>query len=253
MNLDGACAIVFGGASGLGEATVRRLASAGANVVIADLARERAEALAAELGADSALADVTDPESVERAVAAAAEQPGGLRVLVACAGVGNPTKLLRKGAAAPLEDFARVIAVNLLGTINVLRLGAAAMSANEPYEDGERGVCVATASIAAFDGQVGQVAYSASKGGVVGMTLPVARELAGVGIRLVTIAPGVFDTPMLAGLPAAARESLSATVPFPTRLGDPDEYASLVRHVVENRMLNGEVIRLDGALRMAAR
>jgi NAD(P)-dependent dehydrogenase (short-subunit alcohol dehydrogenase family) len=253
MKLDGASAVVFGGASGLGEATVRRLAAAGANVLIADLAGERAQALASELGGSAAHVDVTDPESVEQAVAAAAEQSGGLRVLVTCAGIGNPTKLLRKGAAAPLDDFARVIAVNLLGTINVLRVGAAAMSENEPDGGGQRGVCVATASIAAYDGQVGQVAYSASKGGVVGMTLPIARELATLGIRLVTIAPGIFDTPMLAGLPAAARESLSANVPFPARLGDPREYASLVAHIVENRMLNGEVIRLDGALRMAAR
>jgi NAD(P)-dependent dehydrogenase (short-subunit alcohol dehydrogenase family) len=253
MDLKDAGAIVFGGASGLGEATVRRLAAGGARVLIADLAQERAASLAQEVGGTALAADVTDPDSVEAAVAAAADLPGGLRILVTCAGIGTPTKLLRGGVPTPLQDFAKVIAVNLLGTINVLRVGAGAMSKNEPLADGERGVCVVTASIAGYDGQIGQVAYSASKGGVIGLTLPVARELASHGIRLVTIAPGIFDTPMLAGLPEPARQALSSNVPFPQRLGEPREYAELVAHVVANTMLNGEVIRLDGALRMAPR
>jgi NAD(P)-dependent dehydrogenase (short-subunit alcohol dehydrogenase family) len=193
---------------------------------------------------------VTDQDSVAAAVAAAGAASGGLRISVICAGLATPAKLIGRDGPTPLERFAQVVSVNLIGTINALRLAAAAMVDNAPNEQGERGVCVQTASIAAYDGQV---AYAASKGGVVALTLPVARELAGEGVRVVTIAPGLFDTPMMAGLPEAARESLAATVPFPPRLGDPDEYARLVEHVVVNTMLNGEVIRLDGALRMAPR
>lgn len=252
MQITGASAIVFGGASGLGAATARRLAAEGAAVTIADLALDRAEDLAAEIGGRATRCDVTDPASVEAAVAAGVED-GGLRISVVCAGLGTPARLVGRDGPTPLQTFVDVISVNLLGTINALRVAAAAMQANEPDERGERGVCINTASVAAFDGQVGQVAYAASKGGVVGLTLPVARELAPRGVRVVTIAPGLFDTPMMAGLPEAARQSLGATVPFPARLGDPAEYADLVEHIVTNRMLNGEIIRLDGALRMASR
>jgi NAD(P)-dependent dehydrogenase (short-subunit alcohol dehydrogenase family) len=252
MQIDGSIAAVFGGASGLGEATARRLAAGGAKVLVADLAVERAAALADEIGGAWIETDVADSGSVEDAIAAATEL-GDLRIAVDCAGIGTPTKLIRKGAATPLEDFAKVIAVNLLGTINVLRCAAAAMVLNEPVADGDRGVCVNTASIAAFEGQIGQVAYAASKAGVAGLTLPVARELADRAVRVVAVAPGLFDTPMLAGLPAAARESLAGNVPYPARLGDPAEYAALVEHIVVNTMINGETIRLDGALRMAPR
>jgi NAD(P)-dependent dehydrogenase (short-subunit alcohol dehydrogenase family) len=252
MQIDGSVAAVFGGASGLGEATARRLAAGGAKVLVADLNEERAAILAGEIDGAWIASDVADATSVEEAVAAASEL-GDLRIAVDCAGIGNPTKLVRKGAPTPLEDFAKVIAVNLLGTINVLRCAAAAMVATEPGADGDRGVCVNTASIAAYEGQIGQVAYAASKAGVAGLTLPVARELADRAVRVVAIAPGLFDTPMLAGLPAAARESLGAAVPYPARLGDPAEYAALVEHIVVNTMINGETIRLDGALRMAPR
>ena len=252
MRVDGAVAAVFGGASGLGEATARRLAAGGAKVLVADLNAERGAAVAAEIDGAHVACDVADAGSVEAAVAAAGEL-GPLRIAVDCAGIATPTKLVRKGKATPLEDFAKVIAVNLLGTINVLRCAAAAMARTEPVADGDRGVCVTTASIAAYEGQIGQVAYAASKAGVAGLTLPVARELAGKGVRVVTIAPGLFDTPMMATLPEEVRESLGASVPFPPRLGAPDEYADLVEHVVTNTMLNGEVIRLDGALRLAPR
>ncbi|MGV1047914.1 MAG: SDR family NAD(P)-dependent oxidoreductase [Solirubrobacterales bacterium] len=251
MEIRGAGAIVFGGASGLGEATVRRLAADGARVVIADLREERAKALAGETGGVAVATDVTDPDAVATAVAAGAEAEAGLRVVVICAGLGTPSKLIGRGGPTPLERFETVLRVNLLGTINVLRLAAAEMATNQPDRGGERGVCVCTASIAAYDGQIGQIAYAASKGGVVGLTLPAARELAGSGVRVTTIAPGLFDTPMMAGLPEAARESLAGTVPFPARLGDPAEYGSLVAQIVSNQMLNGEVLRLDGALRMA--
>jgi NAD(P)-dependent dehydrogenase (short-subunit alcohol dehydrogenase family) len=252
MKIDGQVAAVFGGASGLGEATARRLAAGGAKVLVCDLAAERAAAVAGEIDGAWVETDVTDSGSVEDAIAAATEL-GDLGIAVDCAGIGTPTKLIRKGAATPLEDFAKVIAVNLLGTINVLRCAAAAMIQNEPGEDGDRGVCVNTASIAAFEGQIGQVAYAASKAGVHGLTLPVARELADRAVRVVAIAPGLFETPMLAGLPAAAREGLAASVPYPARLGDPAEYAALVEHIVVNTMINGETIRLDGALRMGPR
>jgi NAD(P)-dependent dehydrogenase (short-subunit alcohol dehydrogenase family) len=246
-------AIVFGGGSGLGAAAARRLADSGFGVVVADLSAEGAAKVAAELGGTPFECDVADEAVVEAVVAAAAEMPGGLRVLVNCAGIATPGKLVGKDGATPLGRFAKVIEVNLVGTINTLRLAAAAMSANEPDAHGERGVCVNTASIAAFDGQVGQVAYAASKGGVAGLTLPAARELASHGIRVVAIAPGIFDTPMLAGLPEPTRQALGEGVPFPPRLGDPAEYAELVAHAVANPMLNGEVIRLDGALRMPPR
>jgi NAD(P)-dependent dehydrogenase (short-subunit alcohol dehydrogenase family) len=254
MRIEGAAAIVFGGASGLGEATARKLAAGGAEVVIADLNEGRADALAAELGATALACDVTDSDSVTAAVARAASLGArGLRIAVVCAGLGTPAKLIGREGPTPLDVFAKVIQVNLLGTINALRVAAGAMVGNAPEDDGERGICVCTASIAAYDGQVGQVAYAASKGGVVGLTLPVARELAGKGVRVVTIAPGLFETPMLAGLPDSAREALAGVTPFPSRLGRPEEYAELACHIVTNPMLNGEVIRLDGALRMAPR
>jgi len=253
MDLRQAGAVVFGGASGLGAATARRLAAAGAEVVVADIAEDRGAVVAAESGGRWVRADVTDPDQVQQAVDAAAQAERGLRISVCCAGIGPAAKLVGRDGAAPLEVFRRVIEVNLLGTINVLRLAAAAMVDNEPDEDGARGVCINTASIAAYDGQVGQVPYSASKGGVAGLTLPAARDLAQHGIRVVTIAPGLFDTPLLATLRDEERMALERTVPFPARLGAPEEFAGLVEHIAANAMLNGEVIRLDGALRMAPR
>jgi NAD(P)-dependent dehydrogenase (short-subunit alcohol dehydrogenase family) len=254
MQIEGTAAIVFGGASGLGEATARRLAAEGATVTVADLNVPRAELVAREIGGIAQAADVTDSEAVQRAVdAAVGSAPGGLRISVCCAGVGWPAKLIGRDGPTPLDHFANVINVNLLGTINVLRLVAAKMIGNQPNEEGERGVCVNTASVAAYDGQIGQVAYSASKGGVVGLTLPVARELASKGVRVMTIAPGIFDTPMLAELSDEVRASLAASIPFPPRLARPSEYADLACHIVNNTMLNGEVIRLDGAIRMAPR
>jgi NAD(P)-dependent dehydrogenase (short-subunit alcohol dehydrogenase family) len=254
MQIENASALVSGGASGLGEATSRRLSGAGAAVTIADVNEEKGAALAAELGAEFVKADVTNEEEVQAAVEAAASHgEGGLRIAVSCAGVGWAEKIAGKRGPHQSLPFETVVRINLIGTFNVLRFAASAMLANEPLEDGERGVCVNTASIAAYDGQVGQIAYSASKGGVVGMTLPAARDLAASGIRVCTIAPGLFDTPLLAALPQEAREELGRQVPFPPRLGLPAEYAALVQHIVENPMLNGEVIRLDGALRMAPR
>ncbi len=256
MQIDGSGALVAGGASGLGEATVRHLHAAGAHVVIADLDAERGGALAQELGERASLAhtDVTQPETVEAAVAqAAAQAEGGLRICVCCAGVGHGERVAGRRGAHALEPFEKVIAVNLIGTFNVLRLAASAMLANEPLDSGERGVCINTASIAAFDGQIGQIAYSASKGGIVGMTLPAARDLAVAGIRVCTIAPGTFETPLLGELSQATRAALGEAVPFPSRLGRPDEFAALAGHIVSNQMLNGEVIRLDGALRMPPR
>ncbi len=253
MQIEGSGALVAGGASGLGEATARRLHAMGARIVIADLNEDRGNALAGELGerARFVRTDVTDGEAVRSAVSAAADR--GLRISVCSAGVGWAERIAgRRGPHNP-EPFEAVIRVNLIGTFNVLRLAAAAMSAAEPTSSGERGVCINTASIAAFDGQIGQVAYSASKGAVVGMTLPAARDLATVGIRVCAIAPGTFDTQLLAGLPEDAREALANAVPFPRRLGSPDEFAALAVHIVENEMLNGEVIRLDGALRMPPR
>jgi 3-hydroxyacyl-CoA dehydrogenase / 3-hydroxy-2-methylbutyryl-CoA dehydrogenase len=255
MRIEKAGALVAGGASGLGEATARRLHERGAVVTIADLNEEKGAALAGELGEDASFvkADVTAEDEVAAAVEAAAGAEGGLRIAVSCAGVGWAEKVAGKRGPHQLMPFETVVRINLIGTFNVLRFAAAAMSANDPLEDDERGVCVNTASIAAYDGQIGQIAYSASKGGVVGMTLPAARDLASVGVRVCTIAPGLFDTPLLAALPEEQRSALGAQVPFPSRLGAPEEYADLAVHVVENRMLNGEVIRLDGALRMAPR
>jgi 3-hydroxyacyl-CoA dehydrogenase/3-hydroxy-2-methylbutyryl-CoA dehydrogenase len=255
MQMEKAGALVAGGASGLGEATARRLHERGAVVTIADLNEEKGRALAAELGEDASFvkADVTIEEEVRAAVEAAAGVEGGLRISVCCAGVGWAEKVAGKRGPHQLTPFETVIRINLIGTFNVLRFAAAAMVANEPLEDGERGACVQTASIAAFDGQIGQIAYSASKGGVVSMTLPAARDLASAGVRVNTIAPGLFDTPLLAALPQEQRDALGAQVPFPSRLGLPAEYADLAAHIVENRMLNGEVIRLDGALRMPPR
>ena len=255
MRIEGASALVAGGASGLGEATVRRLHEGGAAVVIADLNAEKGEALASELGdrARFVQADVTGEEAVSAAVNAAADADGGLRISVCCAGIGWAQRVSGKQGPHDLTVFENVIRINLVGTFNVLRLAAAAMSGNDPDEGGERGVCINTSSTAAFDGQIGQVAYSASKGGIVGLTLPAARDLAGRGVRVMTIAPGTFDTPLLAALPQEAREQLAAQIPFPPRLGDPEEFAALAAHIVENPMLNGETIRLDGALRMPPR
>jgi NAD(P)-dependent dehydrogenase (short-subunit alcohol dehydrogenase family) len=251
MKIDGSAALVVGGASGLGEATTRRLHADGASVVVADLNAEKGTALADELGDRVRFveANVLEAEQIEAAVAAATE-PGELRVSVCCAGIGWAQRTVSKQGPHDLEIFSNVIKVNLIGTFNTLRLAAAAMVDNEPSADGERGVCVNTASIAAFDGQIGQVAYSASKGGIVGLTLPAARDLAGRGVRVNTIAPGLFDTPLLAALPDEARQALGAGIPFPSRLGLPSEYADLVAAIVANPMLNGETIRLDGALRM---
>jgi NAD(P)-dependent dehydrogenase (short-subunit alcohol dehydrogenase family) len=247
MRIEGVNALVAGGASGLGAATARRLAAHGARVTIADLNEDRGTATAEEIGGRFAKADVTDPAQVEAAV------PEDLRISVCCAGIGHAEKSAGSRGPHDLEAFARVIRVNLIGTFNVLRLAAAKMLANEPDDQGERGVCVNTASIAAWDGQIGQAAYSASKGGIVGLTLPAARDLAQSGIRVCAIAPGLFDTPLLAGLPEEARTALGRQVPFPPRLGHPDEFAALAVHIAENPMLNGEVIRLDGALRMPPR
>jgi NAD(P)-dependent dehydrogenase (short-subunit alcohol dehydrogenase family) len=252
MELRDAGAIVAGGASGLGAATARALAERGARVAIADLDGDRAQSLAGELGGDAVAfkADVTNEDEVEAAVAGAVEAFGEIRFAVSCAGIGWAERTVGKNGPANLQPFETVIRVNLIGTFNVLRLSAAAMSANEPSEEGERGAVVMTASIAAYDGQIGQTAYSASKGGIVGLTLPAARDLARQGIRVCTIAPGTFDTPLLAGLPEPAREALGQQVPFPSRLGKPEEFAALACHIAENPMLNGETIRLDGALRM---
>src|SRR3954462_11069749 len=252
MRIEGVNALVAGGASGLGAATARRLSEAGAHVTIADLNPERGAETARAIGAEFVQADVTDPTQVEAAVTRAAGD-GGLRISVCCAGIAWAEKVAGSRGPHQFEPFETVIRVNLVGTFNVLRLAAAAMLANAPDEQGERGVCVNTASIAAYDGQIGQIAYSASKGGIVGLTLPAARDLAQSGIRVCAIAPGLFDTPLLAGLPEEARTALGAQVPFPPRLGSPDEFAALAAHIVENPMLNGEVIRLDGALRMAPR
>jgi NAD(P)-dependent dehydrogenase (short-subunit alcohol dehydrogenase family) len=247
--------LVTGGSSGLGEACVRRLAGLGARIVIADINGQAGEALAADLGENTRFVhtDVTSEGNVQAAVDLAVEQFGALQGLINCAGVAIAMRVLSKRGVHDLADFARVIAINLTGTFNAIRLAADAMSRSEPNDAGERGGIINTASVAAYEGQIGQAAYSASKGGIVSMTLPIARELARFGIRVVTIAPGIFDTPMMAGLPEQARLSLAEQVPFPQRLGRPAEYAALAQHIIENEMLNGEVIRLDGAIRMAAR
>jgi 3-hydroxyacyl-CoA dehydrogenase / 3-hydroxy-2-methylbutyryl-CoA dehydrogenase len=253
MQIEGSSALVLGGASGLGEATVRSLHAQGAAVAIADVNAEKGGSLAAELGVECLTCDVREEVQVQAAVQRAAQADGGLRIAVCCAGTGWAQKVAGSKGPHPLMPFETIISINLIGTFNALRYAAFAMIANEPLQDGERGVCVNTASIAAFDGQVGQIAYSASKGGVVGMTLPAARDLARYGIRVNTIAPGLFDTPLLAALPEEARNALGAGVPYPQRLGRPAEYAQLACHIIENPMLNGETIRLDGALRMPPR
>ncbi|WP_131744965.1 3-hydroxyacyl-CoA dehydrogenase [Frankia sp. Cppng1_Ct_nod] len=252
MDIAGGVAVVTGGASGLGLATARRLVNAGASVVLVDLPTSGGEQIASELGKSAfAPTDVTDSEQVSAALDVA-DGLGELRVVVNCAGIGPAARVLGKAGVMPLEAFTRTIMVNLIGTFNVIRLAAERIVRHEPIND-ERGVVVCTASVAAFEGQIGQAAYSASKGGVVGMTLPLARDFADKQIRVVTIAPGLFRTPMLAGLPEDAQTSLGRQVPHPNRLGDPDEYGALVEHIVANAMINGEVIRLDGAIRMAPR
>ncbi|MBA2347921.1 MAG: SDR family NAD(P)-dependent oxidoreductase, partial [Solirubrobacterales bacterium] len=251
MKIESSSALVVGGASGLGEATSRRLAGQGAALTITDINAEKGEALAAELGAQWILADVREEEQVQAAVDLAAGLDGGLRICVVCAGTGWAQKTANAKGPHPLMPFQTIMDINLIGTFNAWRLAAAAMIGNEPDEQAERGVLLGTASVAAYDGQIGQVAYAASKGAIVGMTLPVARDLAQYGIRVNTIAPGLFDTPLLAALPEEARESLGKSVPFPPRLGSPDEYAQLAQQMIENQMLNGTVVRLDGAIRMA--
>jgi len=252
MKLSGAAAIVTGGGSGLGRATAEALAAKGAKVAVFDLNPAAAEEAAKAVRGLAVVVDVADEASAGAAITKAAAAHGPARVLVNCAGIGVAKRVVGRDGPHPLQDFERVIRVNLIGSFNMIRLAAAAMGKLEPI-DGERGVIISTASVAAYDGQIGQAAYSASKGGVVGMTLPIARDLASKGIRVVTIAPGLFDTPLLAGLPEPARESLGKQVPHPSRLGNPDEYGALAVHIVENQMLNGEVIRLDGAIRMAPR
>jgi NAD(P)-dependent dehydrogenase (short-subunit alcohol dehydrogenase family) len=251
VNIDGCAAVITGGASGLGLATAKRLAKAGAHVTILDLPSSAGAEQAAAIGGAFAPTDVTSEADVSAALDLAARH-GPLRIAVNCAGVGWAGRVLGKNGVLPLDAFSAVVQVNLIGTFNVIRLAAGRIAATEPV-DGERGVIVNTASVAAFEGQIGQAAYSASKGGVVGMTLPIARDLADKLIRVVTIAPGLFRTPMLQGLPQEAQDSLGSQVPHPSRLGDPAEFAALVEHIVSNPMLNGEVIRLDGAIRMTPR
>ncbi|HWB47770.1 MAG TPA: SDR family NAD(P)-dependent oxidoreductase [Stellaceae bacterium] len=254
MDIAGTAAVISGGASGLGRATAAALAAAGARVALLDVNGGAAASAAQQLGGLGLACDVTDAAAVEAAVAQARERHGPARIVVNCAGIGRAGRIVdRNGKPMPLDQFRQVIEVNLIGSFNLLRVAAADMAGLDPLADGERGVILLTASIAAYDGQIGQAAYSASKGGIVGLTLPAARELARYGVRVAAIAPGVFATPMLAGLPEAAQTSLAADVPFPQRLGRPDEYAALALHICCNAMLNGEVIRLDGALRMPPR
>lgn len=253
MNINGVPAVVTGGASGLGEATARMLAAMGAKVSIFDVQIEKAQAVAEEIGGLAFSCDVTSSESAQACFSEAKEKHGPVGIAVNCAGIGVPSKILGKEGPQSLDFFSKVIAVNLTGSFNILRLAADEMQTREANQDGERGVIISTASVAAYEGQIGQAAYSASKGGIVSMTLPAARELARYGIRVLAIAPGLFMTPMLAALPEEAQQSLAATLPFPQRLGDPSEYARLVKEMVENPMMNGEVIRIDCALRMAPR
>ena len=255
MQIQGRTFVVTGGGSGLGAATARRLAAAGAKVAIVDLQQEAGARLAGELGprACFAAADVTNEAQVAAALAVARKTHGAVHGAISCAGIATGERVLGKNGPHQLETFRRAVEINLIGTFNVLRLAAHAMAENVPDAEGERGVIINTASIAAFDGQIGQAAYSASKAGVAGLTLPAARELARLGIRVMAIAPGIFETPMMAGMSGEVRASLAAQVPFPPRLGRPEEYAALVEHIIQNTMLNGEVIRLDGALRMAAK
>ena len=251
MQLKDQAAIVAGGASGLGAATARKLAAQGAQVAVCDLNIKLAESIAAEINGTAIVCDVTEAASAEAAVAQAAKAHGPARVLVNCAGIGVAKRVVGRDGPHPLADFEKVIKVNLIGSFNMLRLATAAMSQLDPLAGGERGVVINTASVAAYDGQIGQAAYAASKGGIVGMTLPIARELAQFGIRVLTIAPGLFLTPLLGGLPQEAQQSLAAAIPFPPRLGQPEEFASLVLHMIDNSYLNGEVVRLDASLRMA--
>jgi NAD(P)-dependent dehydrogenase (short-subunit alcohol dehydrogenase family) len=251
MQLKDEAAIVTGGASGLGAATARALASKGALVAVCDLNAKLAETVAAEINGVAVIADVSDAASAEAAIVHAAKVHGPARILINCAGIGVAKRVIGRDGPMSLSDFERVIKVNLIGSFNMLRLAATEMSKLEPLATGERGVVISTASIAAYDGQIGQAAYSASKGGIVGMTLPIARELAQFGIRVLTIAPGLFLTPLLAGLPQEAQDSLAAAIPFPRRLGHADEFASLALHMIDNPYLNGEVVRLDASLRMA--
>ncbi|HUB96923.1 MAG TPA: SDR family NAD(P)-dependent oxidoreductase [Stellaceae bacterium] len=253
MRIAGQAALVTGGASGLGAATARALAKGGAKVALLDLNEALARAVAAELGGIAVACDVSDAASAEAAVAAARDAHGAARILVNCAGIGVAQRIVGRDGPMKLADFKRVVDVNLIGTFNLMRLAAADMMALAALEDGERGVIVSTASVAAYEGQIGQAAYSASKGGIVALTLPAAREFARAGIRVNTVAPGLFETPLLAALPKEAQDSLGASIPFPPRLGRPEEYAALVLAILANPMLNGETIRLDGALRMAPR
>jgi NAD(P)-dependent dehydrogenase (short-subunit alcohol dehydrogenase family) len=255
MELRTVKAVVTGGASGLGRSTAERLIAAGASVAVLDRSASAGLDVAKAMGPQAVFtpADVTSADEVGAALQTAADRLGGVNVLVNCAGIGTPMKTFGRGGSAKLEEFTRVIQVNLIGTFNCIRLVAAIMAKNTPSAEGERGVVINTASVAAFDGQIGQAAYSASKGGIVGMTLPVARDLAELGIRVMTIAPGIFDTPLLSTLPDPVRVSLGKQVPFPQRLGRPAEFAALALHIIENAMLNGETIRLDGAIRMQPR
>ncbi len=255
MEIEGSVAIVIGGASGLGEATVRNFVKGGGKVSILDIQQEKGQTLSAELGDDVIfyMTNVTDEQSVQNAIDKTVEAFGGIHIAVNCAGVGDAAKVLGKEGPMSMDQFNKVIQINLIGTMIVIRLAAEKMVANPPNDDGEKGVVINTASAAAFDGQIGQPAYSASKAGVVGMTLPIAREFSEYGLRIVTIAPGLFETPLLLALPEKVRVSLDKMVPFPNRLGKPAEFAMLARQIVENPMLNGETIRLDGALRMAAK
>ncbi|MBW1999456.1 MAG: 3-hydroxyacyl-CoA dehydrogenase [Deltaproteobacteria bacterium] len=255
MNVNGCVAIVTGGASGLGEACVRMFAQNGASVAILDLASERGEQIASELGPQAIFfkTNVTDEQDVQNAIEGAIRKFASVHIAVNCAGIGIPAKVLGKDGPMSMDDFDRVMKVNLSGTLNIIRLAAQKMARNEPNEEGERGVIINTSSIAAWEGQIGQTSYSASKAAIAGITLPIAREFAELGIRVMTIAPGLFDTPMLRGLPDKVKESLARMVPFPSRLGRPSEFAMLAKHIVENPMLNGTTIRLDAALRMAGK
>ncbi len=253
MDIRGHAAIVTGGASGLGAATARMLAEAGAKVAIFDVNAEGAAEVAIDINGIAIACDVTDDKATERAIASATADHGTARIVVSCAGIGPAKRIVGRDGPMPLVEFARVVEINLVGTFNVMRLVAAAMQPLEPLQDGERGIIICTASVAAYEGQIGQAAYAASKGGVVGLVMPAAREFAQFGIRVNGIAPGIFSTPMLHALPEAAQQSLAASVPFPKLLGQPPQYAALVRHMIENGYLNGEVVRLDGALRLAPR
>jgi NAD(P)-dependent dehydrogenase (short-subunit alcohol dehydrogenase family) len=253
MHPNGHAALVTGGGSGLGRATAERLAALGAKVAILDVNGDAARAVAAKIGGLGIVCDVTSPEGAAAAIAEARAKHGAARILVNCAGIGPARRIVGRDGPQPLDDFAKVITVNLIGTFNAMRLAAADMQALAPLADGERGVVISTASVAAYDGQIGQAAYAASKGGVVSLTLPAAREFAQFGIRVMAVAPGLFNTPMVEGLPREVQDALAAAIPFPRMLGRPEQYADLVLHIIENRYLNGEVIRLDGAIRMAPR